>query len=62
MKCLECDGTGAITIPIVRWGHACGGDDELCALRCPVEEQDVDFEPCIYCNGTGDTENDQNNK
>lgn len=43
--CVMCDGSGMTVTS--RAVHGCGGDERICAARCPVEEQD--FEVCEWC-------------
>jgi hypothetical protein len=43
--CPDCDGSGATSYA----SHDCGGEESLCARRCPVEVP----EQCPRCGGTG---------
>lgn len=45
--CSMCNGTGSVQGPS-EMDHDCGGDDRLCAVRCPVETPG-EIEQCEYC-------------
>ena len=40
-RCHICDGFGIII------EHACKGNEKLCQIKCPIQEQ------CSWCMGTG---------
>lgn len=56
--CQYCAGEGVVRSESVGYGHACGGDDALCARVCPVPVQEENTQPCEWCGGYGYVDGD----
>jgi len=47
--CPNCPDQGWYEITVTGYGHACGGDPQLCETMCPIPVPELAQEQCQFC-------------